>query len=195
MGLLRQISSGAQSLLVGMRVTIQHFLRPPVTSQYPRERLEMTEAYRNVIVLIEKEDIASHDCIACKACERVCPSFCIELEGERPEGLKRTRVTEFTVDFALCSECGLCLDVCPTDTLGYSRTYDEAGYKRSDFLYDLLDDWRDGEQDTVERLRKLEAEKAEEKKRATEAKKAAAAKKAAEAKTQADASSGEVEDD
>ena len=190
MGLLRQISSGAQSLLVGMRVTIQHFLRPAVTSQYPRERLEMTEAYRNVIVLIEKEDIASHDCIACKACERVCPSFCIELEGERPEGLKRTRVTEFTVDFALCSECGLCLDVCPTDTLGYSRTYDEAGYERSDFLYDL----RDGEQDTVERLRKLEAEKAEEKKRATEAKKAAAAKKAAEAKTQADASSGEVED-
>ncbi len=172
MELLKQIFAGASTLLTGMGITLKHFMRPPVTSEYPRERLEMTEAYRNVIVLIEKDDIQSHDCIACSACERVCPSFCIKLDGERPEGLKRMRVTEFTVDFALCSECGLCLDVCPTDTLGYSRSYDEAGYSRSDFLYDLVEPWRDKEEATVERLRKIEGEKAE-------AKKAAAAKKAA----------------
>ena len=178
--LVKQIFAGFQTLLVGMQVTFKHFLRPPVTSEYPRERLEMTEPYRNVIVLIEKEDISSHDCIACKACERVCPSFCIKLDGGRPEGLKRMRVSEFTVDFALCSECGLCLDVCPTDTLGYSKAYDEAGYSRGDFLYDLVEPWRDAEEETVERLRKAEQEKAEAKKRATEAKKAAAeAKKAA----------------
>ena len=82
----------------------------------------------------EKEDISSHDCIACKACERVCPSFCIKLDGGRPEGLKRMRVSEFTVDFALCSECGLCLAVCPTHTLGYSKPSDEAGNKRAHCL-------------------------------------------------------------
>jgi NADH-quinone oxidoreductase chain I len=179
MPLLKDIYVGAASLLVGMKVTMQNFLQPPVTSQYPKERLEMTEAYRNVIVLIEKEDIGSHDCIACKACERVCPSFCIHLDGGRPEGLKRQRVTEFTVDFALCSECGLCLDVCPTDTLGYSRSYDETGYSRSDFVYDLLDPWRDGEATTIERLREAEAKAAAEKAAAVEARKKAAAAKAA----------------
>jgi formate hydrogenlyase subunit 6/NADH:ubiquinone oxidoreductase subunit I len=179
MPLLKDIYVGAASLLVGMKVTVQNFLQPPVTSQYPKERLEMTEAYRNVIVLIEKEDIGSHDCIACKACERVCPSFCIHLDGGRPEGLKRQRVTEFTVDFALCSECGLCLDVCPTDTLGYSRSYDETGYSRSDFVYDLLDPWRDGEAATIERLREAEAKAAAEKAAAVEARKKAAAAKAA----------------
>jgi len=179
MPLLKDIYVGAASLLVGMKVTVQNFLQPPVTSQYPKERLEMTEAYRNVIVLIEKEDIGSHDCIACKACERVCPSFCIHLDGGRPEGLKRQRVTEFTVDFALCSECGLCLDVCPTDTLGYSRSYDETGYSRSDFVYDLLDPWRDGEATTIERLREAEAKAAAEKAAAVEARKKAAAAKAA----------------
>lgn len=179
MPLLRDIYAGASSLLVGMKVTVQNFLQPPVTSQYPKERIEMTEAYRNVIVLIEKEDIGSHDCIACKACERVCPSFCIDLDGGRPEGLKRQRVTEFTVDFALCSECGLCLDVCPTDTLGYSRSYDETGYSRKDFIYDLLDPWRDGEETTVARLRAAEAKAAAEKATAVEARKKAAAQKAA----------------
>ncbi len=181
MPLLRDIYVGAASLLVGMKVTVQNFLQPPVTSEYPKERLEMTEAYRNVIVLIEKEDIQSHDCIACKACERVCPSFCIHLDGGRPDGLKRQRVTEFTVDFALCSECGLCLDVCPTDTLGYSRSYDETGYSRKDFVYDLLDPWRDKEAATIERLREAEAKAAAEKAAAVEArKKAAAAKSSSE---------------
>ena len=179
MPLIKNIYSGAVSLLVGMKVTMQHFLRPPVTSQYPQERLEMTAAYRNVIVLIEKEDIGSHDCIACKACERVCPSFCIALDGGKIEGIKRQRVAEFTVDFALCSECGLCLDVCPTDTLGYSRSYDEVGYSRKDFHYDLLTPWRDKEEATLERLREAEAKAAAEKAAIAAARKKAAAEKAA----------------
>jgi NADH-quinone oxidoreductase subunit I len=179
---------GAWSLLVGMKITLSHVLRGPVTSQYPRERIEMTKAYRNVIRLIEIEEIGSHDCIDCQACVRVCPSDCIKVEGERPEGMRKRRATLFEVEFALCSECGLCLDVCPTDTLGYSREYEQAGYKRDDFLYDLLDEWRDTEEDVREKLRAEEAVKAAAKKAAAAAK--AAAKKAAEA---ASAAEGEGE--
>ena len=150
---------GARSLLTGMKVTLKHCFRPPVTSQYPHEKLEMSAAYRNVIVLVEIEEIGSHDCIDCNACVRVCPSYCIKVEGERPEGMKRKRATLFEVDFALCSECGLCLDVCPTDTLGYSREYDQAGFGRGDFLYDLMVPWRDGEEAVRDRLRLAEAQK------------------------------------
>ena len=174
--MLRQILVGAWSLLVGMKVTLAHVFRGPVTSQYPRERIEMSKAYRNVIVLIEIEGIGSHDCIDCNACVRVCPSDCIVIEGERPEGMRKKRATLFEVDFALCSECGLCLDVCPTDTLGYSREYDQAGYGRNDFLYDLLEPYRDREEQVREVLRAEEAKKAAAKKAAAEAKKAAAAK-------------------
>lgn len=181
--MLTETIKGARSLLTGMKVTLRHAFRKPVTSQYPRERIEMSAAYRNVIALIEKEDVGSHDCIDCGACERVCPSFCIKVEGERPEGMKRKRATLFEVDFALCSECGLCLDVCPTDTLGYSREYDQAGYGRNDFLYDLLVPWRDREEEVRGRLRAAEAEKAAKKKEA--AARAAAAKKAKEAAEEA----------
>ena len=174
--MLRETLVGAWSLLVGMKVTLTHVFRGPVTSQYPRERIEMSKAYRNVIVLIEIEGIGFHDCIDCNACVRVCPSDCIVIEGERPEGMRKRRATLFEVDFALCSECGLCLDVCPTDTLGYSREYDQAGYGRNDFLYDLLVPYRDREEEVRQRLRAEEAKKAAAKKAAAEAKKAAAAK-------------------
>ena len=157
---------GARSLLTGMKVTLKQCFRPPVTSQYPREKLKMSAAYRNVIVLVEIEEIGSNflaiqpeECIDCNACVRVCPSYCIKVEGERPEGMKRKRATLFEVDFALCSECGLCLDVCPTDTLGYSREYDQAGFSRGDFLYDLMVPWRDGEEAVRDRLRLAEAQK------------------------------------
>jgi NADH-quinone oxidoreductase subunit I len=179
--MLRETLVGAWSLLVGMKITLSHVFRGPVTSQYPRERIEMSKAYRNVIVLIEIEGIGSHDCIDCNACVRVCPSDCIVIEGERPEGMRKRRATLFEVDFALCSECGLCLDVCPTDTLGYSREYDQAGYGRNDFLYDLLVPYRDREEEVRQRLRAEEAKKAAAKKAAAEAKKAAAAKAEEEA--------------
>jgi NADH-quinone oxidoreductase chain I len=187
--MLRETLKGARSLLTGMKVTFKHAFKKPVTSQYPRERIEMSAAYRNVITLVEKEETGSHDCIDCGACVRVCPSFCIKVEGERPEGMKRKRATLFEVDFALCSECGLCLDVCPTDTLGYSREYDQAGYGRNDFLYDLLIPWRDREESVRDKLRLAEAEKAAAKK-ATAAK-AAAAKKA---KQEAEAAASDATD-
>ncbi len=177
--MFRETLTGLWSLLVGMKVTLSHAFRKPVTSQYPRERIEMTAAYRNVIRLIEIEGIGSHDCIDCQACVRVCPSDCIVVEGERPEGMRKKRATLFEVEFALCSECGLCIDVCPTDTLGYSREYDQAGYRRDDFLYDLLTEWQDKEPEVRERLVE-EARIAEEKKAAAKAA-AAEAKKAKEA--------------
>ena len=173
MALIKEVIDGTKTLLTGMKVTLDNFRKPQVTSQYPMQKIEMSEAFRNVIVLIEKDDIGSHDCIDCKQCERVCPSFCIELDGERPEGMKRRRATEFKVDFALCSDCGLCLDVCPTDTLGYSRINDEAGYNRSDFMYDLMEPWAEKEPAARERLKGIEAKQAEERAKKAAAKKAA----------------------
>ena len=62
------------------------------------------------------------------------------------------------MDFALCSLCGLCIDVCPTVTLKYSRIYDEAGYNR-DWTFDLLEDFQEGEAAYIVRAREEEAKK------------------------------------
>jgi formate hydrogenlyase subunit 6/NADH:ubiquinone oxidoreductase subunit I len=39
----------------------------------------------------------------------------------------------------MCSLCGLCVEVCPTDTLRYSTRYDEAMYTRAATYDDLLE--------------------------------------------------------
>jgi len=189
---LTRILTGFWSLLVGLSITMGHLLRTlfrrkKVTEQYPHEEPTLTPAYRSAIKLIRFDETKSHDCVGCKACERICPSFCISVDGGRVDGIRKKRATHFEMDFALCSLCGLCLDVCPTDTLEYSRLYDEAGYTR-DWKHDLLAEFNDFEATFVVEQGEREAAEAEEKARLlAEKKRAAAAALAAKAAREAEA--------
>lgn len=138
MKLGRQIWAGARSLLIGLGVTGRYFVKKPVTLRYPHEEPDVTK-WGGPIELKTFPETGTHDCIACNACTRICPSDCIlEVEGRRPEGSKKMRATFFKIDFSTCSLCGLCVDVCPTDTLQYSTRYDEAMYTRPATINDLL---------------------------------------------------------
>ena len=137
MNLLRQVWTGAKSLLIGMKVTGYHLVRKNIVLQYPHEFPDVTH-WAGPIELVTFPATGTHDCIACNACVRICPSECITVEGKRPEGTKKLRATKFLIDFSTCSLCGLCIDVCPTDTLKYSARYDEAMYTRPDTINDLL---------------------------------------------------------
>ena len=191
-GAIRKILSSVGSLPTGMWVTLKHFgrstfKRKQVTERYPHTRPELPKAYRSAIKLIHFPELDSHDCVGCKACERICPSACISVDGDKVEGIKKKRATHFEMDFALCSLCGLCIDVCPTTTLEYSRGFDDAGYTRH-WKHDLLKDFRGREEAFVAEQRAREVKEAEEKARAAEEKKRAAeAAKAAKAKAAAEA--------
>jgi formate hydrogenlyase subunit 6/NADH:ubiquinone oxidoreductase subunit I len=137
MMLVRRIWIGARSLLIGLGVTGRHLFRKSVTLQYPHEEPDVSH-WGGPIELVTFPETGTHDCIACNACTRICPSECIAVEGKRPEGSKKMRATLFTLDFSTCSLCGLCVDVCPTDTLQYSRRYDESQYTRLATVNDLL---------------------------------------------------------
>jgi len=137
MGALRRFGRGVWSLAVGLGVTGRHMLRRRVTIYYPHERPD-TSKWGGPIELVTFPETLTHDCIACNACVRICPSECITVEGERPEGSKKMRATRFVLDFSMCSLCGLCVEVCPTDTLRYSTRYDEATYTRAATYNDLL---------------------------------------------------------
>lgn len=187
MGYFGKLVSGSKSLVTGMGITLKELFgttvrSKAVTLQYPKEKPVLSPAYRSAIKLIRFEETNSHDCVACKACERICPSYCIKLDGGKVEGIKKKRVATFEMDFALCSLCGLCLDVCPTDTLEYSKVYAEAGYNR-DWRVDLVEEFRDYEDVFVRKQRELEEKEAAEKKAKADAAKAAKA----EAKAKADA--------
>ena len=134
---LRDVLTGLRSLVVGLGVTGRHMVRPVVTLQYPNQRPDATH-WGGPIELVTFPETGTHDCIACNACARICPSDCFDIAGVRPPGLKKMRATRFLLDFSTCSLCGLCIDVCPTDTLKYSERYDDVAYRRDLTVNDLL---------------------------------------------------------
>lgn len=131
---LRHILRGFGSLLTGMRVTLQQFLKPPVTVQYPHESLKMPDRYRGHIIFVRDPETGKSLCIACKSCEKACPSDCIVVNGVKREGEKKKSVTDFKLDFTKCSLCGSCVEVCPTDALQFSKQYNLASPTKGEYL-------------------------------------------------------------
>ena len=134
----KEIFSGLWSLLVGMKLTAGYGVAPTVTVHYPFERLEVTPNFRGHIDLVIDRDTADTRCITCMMCEKTCPSNCIEVLAEKPEGAKKKILVGYRLDFTKCSLCGNCVEVCPVDALEYSHEYNLAGFSRHDFHYELL---------------------------------------------------------
>jgi NADH-quinone oxidoreductase subunit I len=75
-------------------------------------------------------------------CEKNCPSGAIvKVEGEKKEGEKKKTATAYILDFTTCSQCGICVEVCPTDALAFSAEYNRAVYSREDCHFDLVKEY------------------------------------------------------
>jgi NADH-quinone oxidoreductase subunit I len=138
MSYFKEIAVGFWSLLAGMAVTIRYFVKPIVTVQYPREKIQMTPRYRGYPQFIIDPETQTHRCIACEMCARICPSQLITVEGTKFPGEKQKRATKYIHEHQYCSLCGLCVEVCPTSALEFSQVYRLAGYHREDFVFDHL---------------------------------------------------------
>ncbi len=130
---IKELFTGFWSLLVGMKITLQQFFKPQVTVHYPHQSLKMPKRYRGHIMLVKDAITGKSVCIACKSCEKACPSDCIQVDGLKREGEKRKSVSEFKLDFTKCSLCGSCVEVCPVDALAFSRDYNLASTSKEKF--------------------------------------------------------------
>jgi NADH-quinone oxidoreductase subunit I len=138
MGYWKDIISGGWSLIEGMGVTVKRLWQPVVTVQYPRRHLQLSPAYRGHTEFKRFEETGTHNCIACGACERECPSGVIKVQGIKQHAKSNKVATHYFIDFSRCSLCGLCVDICPTETLQYSREFQMAGENRWDGVIDLI---------------------------------------------------------
>lgn len=134
----KEIFSGAWSLLVGMKLTAGFGLGRTMTVHYPYERLDVSPNFRGHTELAIDPDTADSKCISCGMCEKACPSNCITVHSEKPEGSKKKVLVEYFLDFTKCSLCGNCVEVCPTDAIEYSQEYNLAGTSRHDFHFELV---------------------------------------------------------
>ena len=132
-----EIYHGLISLFIGMGITFKEFFKPTVTVSYPYETLTMCDRYRGHVELIESEE-GKPNCVVCGLCQRACPSACITLAGEKPEGEKKKVLTKYILDFTRCSLCGSCVESCNFNALEFSKEYNLASTRKEDFIFDLL---------------------------------------------------------
>jgi NADH-quinone oxidoreductase subunit I len=132
------IISGTKSLAIGMNITVRELFKPVVTEQYPHFIPIMTPRFRGHIELIANEETGEPNCVVCGMCQRACPSNCITVDGEKPEGAKKKVPTMYILDFTKCSLCGSCVESCNFNAIKFSKEYNLASTRKEDYIFDLL---------------------------------------------------------
>jgi NADH-quinone oxidoreductase chain I len=122
----------------GMLTTISHLVKPPVTIQYPEERLDMPIWTRGRPRLIYEVDSGELRCTACGACALACPVDVIKIE-QHPSPIKGKVLDRFDIDMAGCIECALCVEACPFRAITMAPDFEMSStYDRSvDLVFDM----------------------------------------------------------
>jgi NADH-quinone oxidoreductase subunit I len=154
-----------QGMLGGLDVVIRHFFSAfgkkvetqadtsgVFTVQYPEERLQLPQAFRNFPILLY-DDATGHElCTSCFQCERICPPQVIHMSQatDPATGKPIPAVKEFVIEYDACMSCGLCAEVCPFDAIKMdhefelatsdhlSMTVDKAGLDRPISYYQAI---------------------------------------------------------
>ena len=83
-------------------------------------------------------------CTSCMICARECPTWCITLTSHleqtvpAPGARPRTHnvLDTFTIAWALCMYCGVCIEQCPTDALEWSGSRVPSADRLVDLVHD-----------------------------------------------------------
>jgi NADH-quinone oxidoreductase subunit I len=149
------------SLIVGLFVTGDNLRRRTVTVHYPRRQVDNLASFRGPIQLLPSDkDPSVPRCISCMMCMNTCPSGCltvIKQKAPEPSPAQQQAMAEakargekvkkppapknpaaFIYDFSLCSLCGLCVEVCPANAIGFSSDAYMVVRRRDSLKLDLL---------------------------------------------------------
>ena len=140
---LKNVFNGFVSLVTGMAITLRYSIKKPVTVIYPKERIPMKRFKGPIAFVVDTEKNNDHKCIACNACIKTCPSRCMSLVAAKSAVDGKRVLTDFKVNYMLCSLCSLCIDVCPTDALKHDDpNYDMVSLTQKELVMDLLQPFR-----------------------------------------------------
>ncbi|MEE2702362.1 MAG: 4Fe-4S dicluster domain-containing protein [Thermodesulfobacteriota bacterium] len=121
----------AKNIVRNLRFTLKNIPKKAVTINYPVEKREFPERLRlGTFGLTIDEKTGDEACIACKLCERICPSQIIDIEIEKRDG--RGWAKSFNLDLQSCIQCELCVQVCPVDAIIMMKTPERPAVLRSD---------------------------------------------------------------
>jgi formate hydrogenlyase subunit 6/NADH:ubiquinone oxidoreductase subunit I len=122
---IRNIKDTVTTIFEGMAITFSHFVRRPITIQYPDRLAKQVQdtlplRYRGIL------EVDLDICTGCLACERVCPINCIAIGIEMKKETKQRSFSQFDIDICKCMYCGLCQEACPTGSIRHAQEFEGA---------------------------------------------------------------------
>src|SRR6476620_9264033 len=142
-----------QGMLGGLDVVIRHFFSAfgqkvetqadtsgVFTVQYPEERRELPQAFRNFPILLY-DDATGHElCTSCFQCERICPPQVIHMTQatDPATGKAIPAVSDFMIEYDACMSCGLCAEVCPFDAIKMDHDFELSTSDHSSMTVDKV---------------------------------------------------------
>ena len=128
------VSVIVRAILGAMRMTLRNLFRKPVTVHYPDVARTYPERYRGLLALVYDKETGEEACIGCRLCEFVCPPAVIKVEIRKGE--QRNYAKTFSLELYACEFCELCVQVCPTDAIVMTNSFDLATADRRELLLD-----------------------------------------------------------
>ena len=116
---------------------------PPFTVEYPFVIKSLPGSSRTMLKNNFKE------CIGCLKCQVICPVNAIEIEGfEYSKTMRRPvssagipferEIESFKINYSSCVLCGLCVNSCPTQSLGFAKNFMKPEMAPKNLTIDLV---------------------------------------------------------
>jgi len=137
MGYFGEIFSGIYNLGLGLWTTLKYLPGRSITIQYPKERMEMFEKSRGMVVLLSDKESGKLNCTACLLCQKACPVGAMTIKQEKNEETKKRFPSRFDVDILICCFCGLCEEACNFDAIKLAPMYEFATSDKASLMFDM----------------------------------------------------------